>query len=158
MRIRNKETAKAWKQKNRETINLNHKKWLGDNPDKQEGYRLRDKKRPQRLERVMLSNAKKRAKSKGWEFSLELVDIVIPEFCPLLPNIQLNQSGQEHYTLGPNSPTLDRKDNSKGYTRDNVWVISWKANTIKSSSSLEELETLVINLRTHSQKEGSHGS
>jgi hypothetical protein len=46
-----------------------------------------------------------------------------------------------------NSPSLDRIDSSKGYTPDNIWVISNKANSIKSNATVEELETIAANLR-----------
>lgn len=34
--------------------------------------------------------------------------------------------------------TSDRKDSTKGYTKDNVWVISLIANSMKWSSTKEE--------------------
>jgi hypothetical protein len=37
------------------------------------------------------------------------------------------------------SPSLDRVDNSKGYTKDNVWVISQLANKMKNNASLDQL-------------------
>jgi len=44
-------------------------------------------------------------------------------------------------------PSLDRKDNTKdntkGYTKDNVRVISWEANRIKHALTLEQAEALV---------------
>jgi hypothetical protein len=47
-----------------------------------------------------------------------------------------------------NSPSIDRVDPSLGYVRDNVWVISNRANMIKNDATLEELEALVCALRT----------
>ena len=47
----------------------------------------------------------------------------------------------------PNSYSLDRIDSSKGYIPGNVWVISRRANAIKSDATLEELELLVKNLK-----------
>jgi hypothetical protein len=91
------------------------------------------------------SRAKYRASRKGLEFSLRQEDIVIPEICPLL-GIPLvchrGRGGQQG-----NSPSLDRKDSTKGYTPDNVWVISNRANTLKNNASLQELELLVENLK-----------
>jgi hypothetical protein len=37
------------------------------------------------------------------------------------------------------SPSIDRKDNTKGYTKDNVWVISQLANQMKSNATPEQL-------------------
>ena len=47
------------------------------------------------------------------------------------------------------SPTIDKLIPSLGYTKGNVWVISRRANMIKSDATLEELELLVGNLKTH---------
>lgn len=92
--------------------------------------------------------AKRRAKKLGLVFDLQVSDIVIPKRCPLLPEIVLRvREGTAKGGAGPNSPTLDRIDSSKGYTKDNVWVISWRANKLKSDATLEELERLVSNLR-----------
>jgi hypothetical protein len=100
------------------------------------------------VEHRLWSEAGKRAKKKGIEFSLELADIRIPKVCPVLgipitPNI-----GGKSAT--PNSPTLDRLDSSKGYTKENTRVISWRANKIKADATLAELEAIVRYMR------GSH--
>lgn len=44
------------------------------------------------------------------------------------------------------SPSLDRIDSSLGYVEGNVWVISTRANRIKSDATLEELKLLVAAL------------
>lgn len=87
--------------------------------------------------------AKLRARKKKLEFSLVLEDVIIPDRCPLL-GIEIDAKST---SLSDNSPTLDRLDNNKGYTKDNVWVVSNKANRMKSNSSLSELELLVSNLK-----------
>lgn len=83
---------------------------------------------------VMLSAAKRRARGR-FEFDISKEDIRIPEFCPLL-SIPLRKGIGR---LCPNSPTLDRIDNSKGYIKGNVWVISHRANSLKNNGSLREL-------------------
>lgn len=94
------------------------------------------------LEAYMLDRSKSRAKKKGFEHNITIDDIQIPDKCPLL-GIPLfaGQGG-----VCPNSPTLDRIDSSKGYVKGNVWVISYKANTIKSNATPEELLLIATRL------------
>ena len=88
-----------------------------------------------RPDKGLLSNAKERAKKLGLEFNLSIEDIKIPRFCPVLGiPLKVNKG-----KVGPSSPTLDRIDNTRGYVKDNVIVVSHRANTIKSSARLEEL-------------------
>ena len=87
----------------------------------------------------LLAAAKHRAKINNLECDIELSDIIIPNFCPVLgiPIVQ-NQSKQSN-----NSPSVDRLDNNKGYTKDNICIMSLKANRIKNDSTLEELKLLI---------------
>lgn len=89
----------------------------------------------------MLTSAKQRAALYGRECTITLGDIIIPVTCPLLGIPIVTGSRQ----VKNNSPTIDRKDSSKGYTADNIWVISWRANRIKSDGTLEELRLMVKN-------------
>jgi hypothetical protein len=76
---------------------------------------------------------------RGIEFNLEFSDIVIPSHCPVL-GIALDCAAERP---ADNLPSLDRIDNTKGYVKGNVWVISWRANFIKKDASLAELRALV---------------
>ena len=91
----------------------------------------------------LLQGARQRAKAKGLEINIGIEDIIVPEYCPLL-NIKLEPGLNEAFNL--NSPSLDRIDNSKGYIKGNVAVISLKANKLKSNLSLSELEFLAEHL------------
>lgn len=85
----------------------------------------------------MLGSASKRAKKKGIEFDLD-IDFVLNlcvDVCPIL-NIELKYGGAKDLKA---SASLDRKDSSLGYTKDNVWVISSLSNTMKSDASFKEL-------------------
>lgn len=95
--------------------------------------------RQQNYTRSMWQNAKYRASQKGLEFTITEADIQIPDTCPVL-GIPLNVSnvGRQY-----NSPSLDRIDNSKGYTPSNIQVISWRANHIKNDSSPKELRRIL---------------
>jgi len=86
----------------------------------------------------MLRAARKRARRADLEYDLELPDIVIPTHCPVL-GIPLFPSQK---LPGPNSPSLDRIENAKGYVRGNVVVVSYKANTMKHNATPEELRRL----------------
>ena len=90
------------------------------------------------------SNAKGRAAKKGIPFNIDLEDITIPETCPLL-GIPMFSGTRES---GPirNSPTLDRIYPEKGYVKGNVWVVSYKANTMKSDATPTEVRLLAENL------------
>jgi len=87
------------------------------------------------IEKRLFSQSKKRAKKNNQEHSIEIGDIFVPSHCPIL-NILLSVGvGGVH----AGSPTLDRIDNTKGYLKGNVHVISHRANASKSDLTLEEL-------------------
>ena len=71
----------------------------------------------------------------GLPFNIELSDIHIPEYCPVLNiKIEVAVNGAEDY-----SPSLDKIVPNLGYTKGNIQVISNLANLMKSSASLEQL-------------------
>lgn len=90
-------------------------------------------------------SAKQRAEERGLEFTIEEEDIEIPEYCPLL-GVKIEVGTRDNYEY---SPSLDRKDPTKGYTKDNIWVISKKANSMKNSATLKEIKTFYKNLIKH---------
>ena len=88
-----------------------------------------------------LKSIRQSAKRRGLEFSLTLQDIKIPEMCPLL-HIPLIQGGE----TSPNLVSIDRIDSSIGYIPSNIQVISYKANTMKSNATKEELILFAKNI------------
>lgn len=84
----------------------------------------------------MLKYAKYRAKIKKLEFDLTAKDIIIPKNCPVL-GIPIYP-----YSLS-SSPSIDRIDNTRGYTKDNIVIVSFKANRMKGAATLDELSRLV---------------
>ena len=86
-------------------------------------------------EMSMLKNSKVRAKQKNVPHSITLEDIVIPEFCPVFPEIKLNK---DNCTSQPDSPSLDRVKPELGYVRGNIVVMSHLANTLKSYGTSEQ--------------------
>jgi len=90
--------------------------------------------RETRMNFVIWKRAEKRARYNDLEFNILPEDVLIPEFCPIL-GIKLNNFNARKED---NSPSLDRIDNSKGYIKGNIMVISSKANTIKSNGTSDE--------------------
>lgn len=93
--------------------------------------------------RTAVSSAKRRARELGLDFGITAADITIPARCPLL-DIPLQRGVGKH---GPASPSVDRIDPGVGYVPGNVWVVSHRANSIKSNLTLAELELFVSRLR-----------
>ena len=98
--------------------------------------------------KLLWKMAKHRSKEFGLDFNIDVSDIIIPEVCPLL-KCKLDSSSKK--TL----PSLDRIDNSKGYIKGNVRVISFKANQMKSNASQEELMTFARSVLEENAKEGN---
>lgn len=110
----------------RAKLNAFHKVWMADS-------RARDP------VPHMLTAARHRAKKAGVPFDLTKADIRIPDVCPVL-GIPLVRSG----AATDNTPELDRLVPDLGYVRDNVSVISRRANRIKNDSSPEELVKVAL--------------
>lgn len=91
-------------------------------------------------EHRLWNSARNRCKKSGMEFSISREDIIIPTHCPLL-GIKISLDDGEMAT----SPSLDRKDASKGYVPENVWVISHRANQIKNDATKEEIQLMLEN-------------
>ena len=88
------------------------------------------------LVKRIYNRAKTRAKEKGWEFTLELEDIVIPERCPVF---------DREFVYGDKdwACSIDRIDATRGYTPDNIALISNRANMLKNNATTEELLKVV---------------
>ena len=93
--------------------------------------------------------AKRRAALRNIDFDLTWEDLVPPKKCPVLgiPLVIGDRTRPGIY----NSPSLDRIDNSKGYTKDNVQVISYRANSIKSDATPEEIKRIYKYIRLNNR-------
>ena len=109
------------------------KAWKAKNPEKYKAGQ--DACRWSKPIVYLLAGARARAKRKGLEFNLSVEDIQVPEVCPVLGLRLVFNRGYPK----PNSPTIDRVDNTRGYVKDNIRVISHRANGIKSNATLGEL-------------------
>lgn len=89
--------------------------------------------------KILLMSAKQRAKNQNLPFDIELNDIIIPKYCPILDiEIKRKESGKGG-SFQPNSPSLDKIIPSKGYVKGNIMIISMKANIMKCNATIEEI-------------------
>tara|TARA_Y100000034_G_scaffold122188_1_gene167347 strand:+ start:239 stop:670 length:432 start_codon:yes stop_codon:yes gene_type:complete len=88
-------------------------------------------------EKYVCRRAKASAKKRKLSFNLVPADIFVPEYCPVL-GIKLNSNGPMMCR-----PSLDRIDNTIGYEPNNIIVVSWRANWLKSDATIEELSKIV---------------
>jgi len=118
-----KEYKKVWREKNRDKIRLYGYEYSQKNPQK-----------------ILLLSAKHRSIKKGVSCTINEKDIHIPAKCPVL-GIPIEKVFNADGKRGayPNSPSLDRIDNLKGYEKGNIQVISSKANSMKNSATPKEL-------------------
>jgi hypothetical protein len=97
--------------------------------------------KPNPVAKSLYINAKARAKKLGREFTITIEDIIVPPLCPVFGVPMERALGS--IGAGEHSPTLDRIDSSRGYSADNIEVISYKANRLKSNGNLEDFRAIV---------------
>ena len=74
----------------------------------------------------------------GIEFTLDFCDVIFPTHCPIL-GIELEYEAE---TAQEGSPSFCRINPKLGYTKENVRIVSWRANRIKNNGSSEELRKI----------------
>jgi len=104
----------------------------------------------------MLRSAKNRAKRKNLEFDIDVTDILIPRYCPILGiKLDCTWGGVEETDANrTNKPSLDRIDSGKGYIKGNIQVISYRANLIKGDGNAEEHRLIAKYIRHEYEKRG----
>lgn len=101
----------------------------------------------------MLNSARARARKDRLPFRITEADIYIPKVCPALgiPLQVATGKGPQ-----PGSPSLDKFDRARGYVPGNVYVISYRANAIKGTYTLEELRSGVEIARLYNPPDYMH--
>jgi hypothetical protein len=105
--------------------------------------REQNRKRKKGLKQRLTHGARVRGRKAGLEATIRTHELYWPEFCPVL-GIKLDYTTPkgERSSHNPASPSIDRWDNMKGYTQENCFVISFRANSLKSNGTPEELEAV----------------
>ena len=150
----NREYSREWRKSNKERIQEYRQEWYKANKERLQERRDANKDRKREynreyrednVEMVMLHSSKKRAKERGLPFDLTIEDLEVPEKCPIL-GLELKVGSDSSREI---SPSLDRIVPELGYVKDNVRVISHRANRIKSDATLEELEAILKYMKEH---------
>lgn len=99
----------------------------------------------ERAQSAFFTRKRQNAKWGKWGWELNMSDLIWPEYCPVL-GIKLNWFAEKTEEA---SPSIDRLDSSKGYIKDNVVIMSWRANRIKNDGTGEEHQKIASFLLAH---------
>lgn len=139
-----KEYQKEWGKKNNKKVWERRKNDL-DYIAYQKSYMKDYSKEYEKTPKKRFSNTKNQAKKRDLEFSLSLDDFIdeISKPCSYCSNLLGEKS---IFASG-----LDRKDNSKGYTIDNICSCCWICNSIKgeflSYEEMKNVASLLLKMR-----------
>lgn len=133
MTIDEKEYQKLYREKHRVKLKEYAEQYYLKNKDVMLEANL--KRKHSNPERILWQSAKERSVKFNLPFDIEVSDVLIPSHCEILGIPLFKGSGKPT----ANSPSLDRINPKLGYTKTNIQVISFKANTMKSNASKEEL-------------------
>lgn len=90
----------------------------------------------------LISQLKSSAKKRGISFELNTPDIDeigIPLTCPVLGMPIYYHRGK----VQDDSISIDRIDSTKGYTKDNIVIVSHRVNKLKSNATVDEMQKIV---------------
>jgi hypothetical protein len=155
-----RERTRKWKAENPEARRAYARKWYAEHADRaliwcraayarkrvqkefkaqQRKFREKRSADPSRRLGYLVSHAKHRAKARGFEFDEDLLAALKAS-----PPARCACCAKElDYSISKGrrglSPSLDRIDNTKGYTRANVAIICDRCNNIKGAATIERL-------------------
>ena len=148
MSFSRKEYNKKYYQDNKEQILVQQKNYRADNKEK-----VRDMKRKYRSNYFNIMKytdismsflgykiGKMKASTKDVTLTAEELLELIPKDlkCPVF-GTKFSFGKGHNWKYKQNSMSVDRIDNNKGYNKDNIVIVSFKANAMKSSATLKEL-------------------
>ncbi len=133
-------------------VNSNVQLYCDDCIKKRRRHQSHDKKRLYKHpEKNLWHNAKKRAKRKNLPFEIKITDLKLPKLCPVLGiPLYIDPPKKKGDGRGGHGYSIDKIDNNKGYTKDNICIISDRANRLKSDGTLEEFKKIVKYIEKYS--------
>jgi hypothetical protein len=94
-------------------------------------------------QRLIWERSKQSAQERKLDFNIDVDDVIIPEYCPLLScklTFTYTQENRDTYY------SIDRINSNLGYVKGNIQVMSLKANTMKNSATQNELLIFAKNI------------
>lgn len=95
----------------------------------------------------LCNSLKTRALKKGFDFDLTWQTLYVMIECQYMKcsvtGIDLDIAASDKYSRNPLAPSIDRKNNDKGYTIDNVQVVCAWYNLMKNEWSDEDMRSFV---------------
>ena len=156
-RIQNKEYYADYYENNKEKVKLKRAEWRKNNKEhiseKGKAYRKENKGvsqkwRDDNKDKLYFLSLKARAKRKGLEFHLDENDVLGVTVCPVFGFPLVRSLGRPSW----NSPSLDRIDNTKGYVKGNIQIMSYLANSMKRDATDEQLVAFAYWILKEKQK------
>jgi uncharacterized Zn finger protein (UPF0148 family) len=140
-----RQRLQEWRAKNPERMREAYRRYHATDHGKAYRRQQQNERRQSHPEESLFQSARQRARRDAVEFAITVRDILIPPCCPVLGIPLERRVGAK----GPqdSSPSIDRLDPAKGYTRENIAVISIRANRIKNDANIEDLERVVAWVR-----------
>lgn len=143
-RVQDKEYYAAYYERNKAKLKLQRAAWKEANIDRvkatAKAYRdstseIAKNYRDSHKDKLYFLSLKSRAVKKGLEFSLVEEDVLGVTVCPVFGFPLVRSSNGPSY----DSPSVDRIDNTKGYVKGNIQIMSYLANSMKRDATDEQL-------------------
>jgi hypothetical protein len=143
-RVQDKEYYAAYYKANKEKLDAQRKLWAENNKERvkenNSAYRERNKDKikewkDDNKDLLYFLSLKARASRKGIAFELEQSDVTSVVICPVFGVPLIRAAVKPAW----NSSSVDRIDNTKGYVRGNIQVMSYLANSMKRDATDEQL-------------------
>lgn len=138
---RNKELYTKYYHENKDELRARQNEWRKNNPDYRGGNKVSSLNTDEGWAKYKVQSIRAGARRRGIECTINYEDIldVMVSHCPVL-GVELDYSLCGHKgKMQPNSPHVDRIDNTKGYVTGNVIIVSGKVNRVKSNLTLDEI-------------------
>lgn len=141
-----------WRARNRQHVNRYSRDYTDRNKEQRKqstkAFRERDKVKPESVIKQLLRTARTNAKKKNVIFDLDfkVVHAIILSQCSkcALTGIDFDYANYIGIRFRPFAPSIDRRDNARGYTYDSIQIVCAMVNRAKNECSQEMFDAMCI--------------